>query len=125
MAPTTDSPQGRLTTHVLDTMNGCPAAGMQVVLQRVDGDRLHTVKTLRLNHDGRADAPLLSGDALVPGRYRLVFSVARYFGDRGVALPEPPFLGDVPLDFGIADAHGHYHVPLLCSPWSYSTYRGS
>lgn len=119
------APGGRLTTHVLDTMHGSPAAGMQVVLQRLDGDRVDTLATIRLNADGRADAPLLAGNRLVPGRYRLVFSVARYFAERGVALPEPPFLGDVPLDFGIADAQGHYHVPLLCSPWSYSTYRGS
>jgi 5-hydroxyisourate hydrolase len=116
---------GKLTTHVLDTMNGCPAAGMAVSLYRIESAGPMPIKAIALNHDGRADAPLLEGDAFQPGRYRLVFSVAPYFRARGVALPEPAFLGDVPLDFGIADASSHYHVPLLASPWSYSTYRGS
>jgi 5-hydroxyisourate hydrolase len=116
---------GKLTTHVLDTMNGCPAAGMGVRLYRiVDGEPV-LLKTLALNDDGRADAPLLDGAALLPGRYRLVFAVAAYFKARGAALPEPAFLDEVPLDFGIADAGSHYHVPLLASPWAYSTYRGS
>jgi len=116
---------GQLTTHVLDTMNGCPAAGMSVALYRVGKSGAVQIKALRLNDDGRADAPLLQGGELTPGQYRLVFSVAPYFRARGVALPEPAFLGEVPLDFGIADALSHYHVPLLVSPWSYSTYRGS
>lgn len=116
---------GKLTTHVLDTMNGCPAAGMAVSLWRVDGAGGPPLKTLTLNADGRAEAPLLEGDALQPGRYRLVFAVAAYYRARGVALPEPPFLDEVPLDFGIADTAAHYHVPLLASPWAYSTYRGS
>ena len=116
---------GKLTTHVLDTANGCPAAGMAVTLLRLDGPQPLTLKQLRLNHDGRADAPLLEGAALVAGRYRLVFGVADYFRLRGNALPEPPFLDEVPLDFGLADPSSHYHVPLLVSPWSYSTYRGS
>lgn len=119
---------GQLTTHVLDTANGCPAAGMEVSLLRLPeapGEAAQPVKTLRLNHDGRADAPLLQGDALRPGRYRLLFAVGAYFRQRGTALPEPAFLDEVPLDFGIADAQAHYHVPLLASPWSYSTYRGS
>lgn len=116
---------GKLTTHVLDTANGCPAAGMQVTLQRLSGAGPQTLQTLTLNHDGRADAPLLEGAAMVPGRYRLVFSVAPYFRSRGVVLPEPAFLDEVPLDFGLADPASHYHVPLLVSPWSYSTYRGS
>ena len=116
---------GKLTTHVLDTANGCPAAGMHVALWRLDGATAEPVKTLALNSDGRADAPLLDGDTMRPGRYRLVFSVAPYFAARGETLPEPPFLGDVPLDFGLADPASHYHVPLLVSPWSYSTYRGS
>ena len=116
---------GKLTTHVLDTMNGCPAAGMGVRLYRVvDGEPV-LQKSLLLNEDGRADAPLLEGATLQPGRYRLVFAVAAYFKARGVALPEPAFLDEVPLDFGIADAGAHYHVPLLASPWAYSTYRGS
>lgn len=117
---------GKLTSHVLDTMHGSPAAGMRVTLLRLGPDRAWSeLKAVTLNHDGRSDGPLLEGDALVPGRYRLVFEVAAYFKARGVVLPEPPFLEDVPLDFGIADATSHYHVPLLASPWAYSTYRGS
>ena len=118
---------GHLSTHVLDTMNGCPAAGMAVRLQRVGGaGQVETIKAFTLNQDGRNDGgALLDATAMAAGRYRLVFSVAPYFRSRGVALPDPPFLDDVPLDFGIADASGHYHVPLLVSPWAYSTYRGS
>lgn len=117
---------GKLTTHVLDTMHGCPAAGMAVRLYRLgDGAAPVPLKALVLNADGRADGPLLEAAALQPGRYRLVFSVAAYFSQRGVVLPEPPFLDEVPVEFGIADAAQHYHVPLLASPWSYSTYRGS
>ncbi len=118
---------GHLSTHVLDTMNGCPAAGMAVELHRLTGAGIATpVKSLVLNADGRAaDGPLLDAAAMSAGRYRLVFSVAAYFRARGVQLPEPPFIDVVHVDFGIADRHGHYHVPLLVSPWSYSTYRGS
>jgi 5-hydroxyisourate hydrolase len=116
---------GKLTTHVLDTVHGGPAAGMAVSLYRLQGGVATLVKRIELNHDGRADAPLLEGAALEQAQYRLVFGVAAYFRGRGVALPEPAFLDEVPLDFGIADTGSHYHVPLLCSPWSYSTYRGS
>ncbi len=116
---------GQLTTHVLDTAAGVPAAGMALRLYRLDGDAATPIKDVVLNHDGRADAPLLAGPALVPGRYRLVFQVGDYFRGRGAQLPDPPFLDQVPLDFGVADAALHYHVPLLASPWSYSTYRGS
>ena len=116
---------GKLTTHVLDTARGCPAAGMSVSLYRLDAGAATLLKQLRLNHDGRADAPLLEGAALLPGQYRLMFAVADYFGAAGVRQDSPPFLGEVPLDFGIADAGAHYHVPLLASPWAYSTYRGS
>jgi 5-hydroxyisourate hydrolase len=116
---------GHLSTHVLDTAHGCPAAGMKVTLQRLDGAQVHTLKALTLNHDGRADAPLLDATEMAAGRYRLLFEVAPYFRARGVALPDPPFIDTVQLDFGIADAAGHYHVPLLASPWSYGTYRGS
>lgn len=118
---------GKLTTHVLDTAAGGPAAGMAVALFRLaaDGSAPTPLATLKLNHDGRADAPLLQGDSLLAGRYRLVFDVAAYFKAQGVTLPDPPFLDQVPLDFGIADIDSHYHVPLLVSPWSYSTYRGS
>jgi 5-hydroxyisourate hydrolase len=83
------------------------------------------VRQVTLNADGRSDGPLLDGAAMAPGRYRLLFEVAAYFRARGAALADPPFIDTVPLDFGIADAAGRYHVPLLVSPWSYSTYRGS
>jgi 5-hydroxyisourate hydrolase len=116
---------GKLSTHVLDTGNGCPAAGMQVTLSRLVDGRIEAIKSFALNHDGRADGPLLEGATLVRGRYRLVFAVGAYFRARGAELPDPPFLEDVPLDFGIADPNAHYHVPLLVSPWSFSTYRGS
>lgn len=117
---------GHLSTHVLDTMHGCPAAGMAVKLQRIDDDCVETIKAFILNADGRSDGgALLDAQAMATGRYRLVFSVAPYFRSRGVTLPQPPFIDEVPLDFGIADAAGHYHVPLLVSPWAYSTYRGS
>ena len=116
---------GFLTTHVLDTMNGCPAAGMRVALYRFADDAPQLLRELALDADGRAGGPLLEGDAFAAGRYRLEFDVAAYFRARGADLPEPPFLDRVPLDFGIADASSHYHVPLLASPWSYSTYRGS
>lgn len=129
MAPASSSappvPMGLLTTHVLDTMNGCPAAGMRVALYRLAGDAPQLLRELALDADGRAGGPLLEGDAFAVGRYRLEFDVAAYFRARGVELPDPPFLDLVPLDFGIADAGSHYHVPLLASPWSYSTYRGS
>jgi 5-hydroxyisourate hydrolase len=116
-----------LSTHVLDTMHGCPAAGMAVWLYAIDAAGAATLlRNLRLNADGRnPDGPLLANDAVQAGRYRLVFAVADYFRSRGVSLPEPPFLDEVTLDFGIANTDQHYHVPLLCSPWSHSTYRGS
>jgi 5-hydroxyisourate hydrolase len=118
---------GHLSTHVLDTAHGCPAAGMKVTLLRVDADgRSQTVKSVTLNADGRNDGgPLLDAAAMAVGRWRLVFEVAPYFRARGVELPDVPFVDVVQLDFGIADAAGHYHVPLLVSPYGYSTYRGS
>lgn len=116
---------GHLSTHVLDTAHGCPAAGMRVSLERLDADQWTRVKSLVLNHDGRTDGPLLDAAAMAVGRYRLLFEVAAYFRARGVVLPDPPFIDVVQLDFGLADAAGRYHVPLLASPWSYSTYRGS
>jgi 5-hydroxyisourate hydrolase len=116
---------GHLSTHVLDTAHGCPAAGMRLALQRLDAGAAVTLKTAALNADGRADAPLLDAAAMATGHYRLQFWVADYFRAKGVALPEPPFINVVTIDFGIADAAGHYHVPLLVSPWAYSTYRGS
>jgi 5-hydroxyisourate hydrolase len=118
---------GHLSTHVLDTAHGCPAAGMTVTLQRVDSDgRSQIVKSITLDADGRNDGgPLLDAAEMAAGRWRLTFAVAAYFRARGVELPEPPFIDVVQLDFGISDAAGHYHVPLLVSPYSYSTYRGS
>ena len=116
---------GILTTHVLDTAHGCPAAGMAVTLWRIEAAGAVALAALKLNADGRADAPLLQGESFLPGRYRLVFAVAGYFRARGIELSDPPFLDDVPLDFGLATVGQHYHVPLLVSPWSYSTYRGS
>jgi 5-hydroxyisourate hydrolase len=115
-----------LSTHVLDTMHGTPAAGMAVELYTTGGSAAALVKRFVLNADGRnAEGPLFDSASLKKGTYRLVFDVAAYFRARGVALPDPPFLDRVTLDFGIAHADQHYHVPLLVSPWSYSTYRGS
>ena len=115
-----------LSTHVLDTMHGGPAAGMTVALYTTQGDERATlVRRFTLNADGRTDGPLYDNDSLKAGTYRLVFDVAAYFKARGVQLPEPNFLGKVSLDFGVAHTDQHYHVPLLVSPWSYATYRGS
>jgi 5-hydroxyisourate hydrolase len=115
-----------LSTHVLDTMHGTPAAGMQVALYSIAGGTATLIKQLVLNPDGRnPDGLLIDNHNLKRGTYRLVFEVAGYFRARGVALAEPNFLGQVSLDFGIAEPDQHYHVPLLVSPWSYSTYRGS
>ena len=116
---------GRLTTHVLDSAHGSPAAGVSIALYRNLGDRFALVGDATTNADGRCDVPLLQGEAFREGRYRLVFRAGDYFRRRGVTLPEPPFVDEVVIDFGIADASAHYHVPLLVTPWSYSTYRGS
>ena len=115
-----------LSTHVLDTMHGTPAGGMAVELYATGTAAPQLVKRFVLNGDGRnPDGPLYDSASLKKGTYRLVFDVAGYFKSRGVALPEPNFLDQVTLDFGVADPQQHYHVPLLVSPWSYSTYRGS
>ena len=118
-----------LSTHVLDTMHGTPASGMAVSLYTTQADKplvATLVKQFTLNSDGRnPDGPLYDNASLKVGTYRLVFDVAAYFKARGVALPEPNFLSLVTIDFGVADTSAHYHVPLLVSPWSYSTYRGS
>lgn len=115
-----------LSTHVLDTMRGTPAAGMAVELYTTAGGQPTLVKSFVLNSDGRnPDGLLYDNSSLQRGTYRLVFDVAAYFAARGVKLPEPNFLNKVSLDFGVADTSQHYHVPLLVSPWSYSTYRGS
>lgn len=115
-----------LSTHVLDTMHGCPAAGMRVSLYAHQAGSYALVKSFALNNDGRnPDGLLYDNASLQIGRYRLSFEVASYFRSKQVVLPEPTFLDVVHLDFGIAHTDQHYHVPLLCSPWSYSTYRGS
>jgi 5-hydroxyisourate hydrolase len=115
-----------LSTHVLDTMHGTPAGGMAVALYTLQGGQPTLVRRFALNADGRcADGPLYGDGELLAGTYRLVFDVAAYFRAKGVALPDPPFLDRVALDFGVAQPSQHYHVPLLVSPWSYSTYRGS
>jgi len=116
---------GRLTTHVLDTHGGTPAAGMRVELYRLASAGTTLLADLVTNADGRCGGPLLQGEALLAGRYELRFYVGAYFVARGLPLPEPPFLDVVPIRFGVANAAGHYHVPLLVSPWAYSTYRGS
>lgn len=113
----------RLTTHVLDTVTGQPGRDMRLRLYRADGGVLLT--ETRTNADGRCDAPLLAGEDFRLGRYRLVFSVGDYYRKQGVVLDEPAFLDEVELVFGIARVEAHYHVPLLVSPWAYSTYRGS
>lgn len=114
------SAQGRLTTHVLDTARGCPAAGMRIDLFRVDGDEAELVKSVRTNDDGRTDGPMLEGADFRIGEYELRFHAGDYIGGEGV-----PFLNVVPVRFGVGDGSAHYHVPLLVSPYGYSTYRGS
>ncbi len=116
---------GRLTTHVLDTMAGRPAAGVAVSLFRLKGGERQAVTTALTNADGRCDAPLLEGGAMKAGTYELCFHVGDYFQSCNVEQPDPPFLDVVPVRFGIEDASAHYHVPLLISPYGYSTYRGS
>ena len=114
---------GRITTHVLDTAAGRPAAGMKVVLRRVD-DSLKVIAETVTNADGRCDKPLLEGAAFSAGRYEIVFHVGDYFRDAGMTRADLPFLDVVPVRFGVSE-DAHYHVPLLVSPYAYSTYRGS
>jgi 5-hydroxyisourate hydrolase len=115
----------KLTTHVLDTARGKPAAAMRYALFRIDGGARTALTAGHTNADGRTDAPLLGGTAFRSGEYELDFMTAEYFRAHGVALAEPPFLDRVTLRFSIDERTGHHHVPLLVSPWSYSTYRGS
>lgn len=118
---------GRLTTHVLDTAQGRPAAGLAVSLWRLGpgrGERVLLAET-RTNAGGRPDGPLLAGAALTAGVYELLFAAGDYFAAQPVTTATPPFLDQIPIRFGIADPNGHYHVPLLVSPWGYTTYRGS
>jgi 5-hydroxyisourate hydrolase len=117
---------GRLSTHVLDTSRGAPAAGVGIDLYLADsGAGRKLLKSAITNGDGRTGEPLLSGDALKPGTYELVFHAGDYFRAREVPLPDPPFLDQVSVRFGIADPGANYHVPLLLSPYGYSVYRGS
>jgi 5-hydroxyisourate hydrolase len=113
----------RLTTHVLDTANGRPGNGIRVSLFSVDGDRKLLTTTVT-NDDGRTDSPLLDEESFQAGTYELEFAVGEYFAAAGNELADPPFLDDVVIRVSLAD-NSHYHVPLLVSPWSYSTYRGS
>ncbi len=115
---------GRLTTHVLDTALGRPAAGLKIEVLRL-GSSAAVLKTITTNADGRADAPILEGADLKVGRYELRFHAGDYLRESGHAQPEPLFLDIIPIRFGIADISAHYHVPLLLSPFGYSTYRGS
>ena len=115
---------GRLTTHVLDTAQGRPGAGIRIDLYRVASQR-ERLAQVTTNVDGRCDKPLLEGDGLKAGAYELVFHVGPYFAGIGMKLPEPRFLEEVVVRFGIAHPDEHYHVPLLISPYGYSTYRGS
>ncbi|WP_095099657.1 hydroxyisourate hydrolase [Pseudomonas sp. Irchel 3A5] len=116
---------GKLTTHVLDAAHGCPGSSIKIELYRIEGASQVLVASAQTNHDGRCDAPLLHGEDYRSGVYQLQFHAGDYYRARGVALPEPAFLDVVVLRFGIDAGQEHYHVPLLISPYSYSTYRGS
>lgn len=120
--PKTD---GRLSTHVLDTVAGRPAEAVKLVLKEIGASVEGVLKEAATNADGRTDEPLIGGAPLRIGLYEIAFHVGAYFAARGVAMPDPPFLDVVPIRFAIAEPEGHYHVPLLASPWAYSTYRGS
>lgn len=115
----------RLTTHVLDTTRGAPAAGVSIELQRLEGDRWATIARATTNADGRCDAPILEGQAFASGSYQLLFHVGDYFRARAGSPDASPFLDVVPVRFSLSAGGGHYHVPLVVTPWSYSTYRGS
>ncbi|NIZ61783.1 hydroxyisourate hydrolase [Sedimentitalea sp. CY04] len=116
---------GYLTTHVLDTAQGCPAAGLKITLYRIDGDTRTQLAEMETNDDGRTNSPILPQDGFAIGTYELVFQAGNYLRASGQTLPEPLFLDQVPIRFGISEADAHYHVPLLLSAFGYSTYRGS
>jgi 5-hydroxyisourate hydrolase len=116
---------GKLSTHVLDTAHGRPGAGVKLDLYAIDSCGRTLIKSDLTNGDGRCGAPLLEGEALRPGQYELVFHAGNYFAAQGVDLPSPRFLDRITIAFGIADSSQNYHVPLVMTPWSYSTYRGS
>ncbi|WP_085025507.1 hydroxyisourate hydrolase [Ensifer aridi] len=119
------SKTGRLTTHVLDTALGKPAEGLRIDLFWLEGEERRLIRTVHTNSDGRVDGPLVEGTEFTAGTYELLFHAGDYLRAKGVALPDPAFLDLIPLRFGIADPGSHYHVPLLLSPYGYSTYRGS
>jgi 5-hydroxyisourate hydrolase len=116
---------GKLSTHVLDTTLGKPGIGVKLELYAIDAGVKTILKTEMTNQDGRCNAPLLEGEAFKAGHYELVFAAGDYFDSQGVTLPNPKFIDRVTLAFGIADVTQNYHVPLVVSPWAYSTYRGS
>ena len=115
----------KLTTHVLDIANGCPAASMRIELWSLRGEERQRIVSTQTNADGRTDAPLLNSKEIEAGQYEIIFFVGEYFSAQSSDQPTIPFLDQVPVRFGLADADASYHVPLLCSPWAYSTYRGS
>ena len=125
MAETSKADGGRLTTHVLDTATGRPAKGLSIELFHIERQTRTHLKTVVTNDDGRCDAPLLAGADFHTGEYELVFAAGDYLRRQGTSLPEPAFLDIVPIRFGVGDPQAHYHVPLLISPFGYSTYRGS
>lgn len=116
---------GYLTTHVLDTARGCPAEGIEIALYRVSGNSHKKIATTVTNADGRTDAPILPAETFQPGTYELIFFTGDYLRAAGLAGDDPLFLDQIPIRFGMSDAEAHYHVPLLLSPFGYSTYRGS
>lgn len=113
-----------LTTHMLDTQSGKPAEGVTIDFSVLEGGAYKLIKTVKTNADGRTE-PLLNEQAMKTGQYQLVFHIGEYFAKSGQTLPDPPFIENAVIQFGISDAKAHYHVPLLATPWSYSTYRGS
>lgn len=116
---------GYLTTHILDTARGCPAEGIKIVLYRVSGNSHRKIAEAVTNADGRTDVPILAADKFKTGTYELIFFCGPYLRDTGQAQDDPLFLDQIPIRFGMADPQAHYHVPLLLSPYGYSTYRGS
>ncbi|MBV8680434.1 MAG: hydroxyisourate hydrolase [Aquitalea sp.] len=116
---------GKLSTHVLDTMHGRPAAGVYCELYRLEGQRRTLLRQLHTNADGRSNEALLSGEEMLAGVYELLFHAGDYFISQGISLPQPCFVDQIVLRFGIANPEQNYHVPLVVTPWTYSTYRGS